>query len=509
MPLSFDAQSVPGKRAIRRLVAALAMMLLAFGAVCSYILLAERDAAKERANNAANSLAAALASEIYRNIESLNLSLDAVVEGMNRPDIAALPSELQRLVLFDRSVSAPQTGAILVLDSEGNIRQNSLGLDPTPLNLADRDYFLFHKRDPDAGTYISQPFVSRVSGEAIVAVSRRLSDADGAFNGVVVGSLRLSYLKELFARVTLSAASNITLSSTEGVMLMRWPFRPEYIGQNIKQVDLYEELRRASVVNFEATSAGDGIRRLISYSRVGDLPFVVGIGQPTSEVYAAWRQYAFLVALAILIMVGVTTGLTLYLAREFRRRDHAEMQLAALATTDALTGLKNRRHLDKTMAAEWQRARRERATLALIMIDVDFFKDYNDRLGHQCGDQVLKAVGEAMAQTVRSGVDVAARFGGDEFAVLLPGTAAASAAKVARRIRAVFDELCRKHNMAALGLSIGVAALPCTPGKAPSDLLVAADQALYRAKARGRGRIELATSEAGVLPKRANLHAAA
>ena len=120
----------------------------------------------------------------------LDLSLQAVVDDLKRPDINQFSPELRNLILFDRSATARHLGTIMVLDEAGNVRLNSRTLTPTPVNLADRDYFQAQKNNGAIGMYISRPFITRTSKEQVIGVSRRLSHTDGSFAGVVVGTLQ-------------------------------------------------------------------------------------------------------------------------------------------------------------------------------------------------------------------------------------------------------------------------------------------------------------------------------
>ena len=142
------------------------------------------------------------------------------------------------------------------------------------------------------------------------------------------------------------------------------------------------------------------------------------------------RIGAIMVALILFVL-----GTTLFLAREIGRRAQAEDKLEELATTDALTGLKNRRKFDTEIDAEWRRAARNKTPVALLMIDADHFKTYNDTYGHQAGDQVLVGIAICISDSVRRAGDCTARFGGEEFAVLLPGISAVDALGVAETIR--------------------------------------------------------------------------
>ena len=127
---------------------------------------------------------------------------------------------------------------------------------------------------------------------------------------------------------------------------------------------------------------------------------------------------------------------TLVLAREIGRRAEAEGKLEEMATTDALTGLRNRRKFDADIDVEWRRAMRQKTPIALLMIDADHFKAYNDTFGHQAGDQVLVGIAICISDSVRRAGDCAARYGGEEFAVLLPGHVGRRRLEVAETIRA-------------------------------------------------------------------------
>ena len=148
---------------------------------------------------------------------------------------------------------------------------------------------------------------------------------------------------------------------------------------------------------------------------------------------------------------------TLFLAREIGRRAKAEDKLEELATTDALTGLRNRRKFDADIDAEWRRAARQNTPLALLMIDADHFKSYNDTYGHQAGDQVLVGIAICISDLVRRAGDCAARYGGEEFAVLLPGLSPAEALEVAETIRLKVEHWSEDPQVTTV--SVGVASM--------------------------------------------------
>jgi diguanylate cyclase (GGDEF)-like protein len=189
-------------------------------------------------------------------------------------------------------------------------------------------------------------------------------------------------------------------------------------------------------------------------------------------------------------------------ARELERNrelSEAVQLLERLSSEDALTKLPNRREFDRRLALEWGRAQREVQTVALILVDVDCFKAYNDHYGHPAGDACLQRVAEALASVPQRSSDLTARFGGEEFVVLLPDTSVADALKIAERMRAAVTAMQLRHEYsvaaAVVTASFGVAAMMPTPRTDPAELLAHADAALYRAKADGRNCVAEHTVE--------------
>lgn len=174
----------------------------------------------------------------------------------------------------------------------------------------------------------------------------------------------------------------------------------------------------------------------------------------------------------------------------------ANAQLAHLSETDALTGIANRRRLDRALHEEWQRSGRHGQPVALLIVDVDHFKRYNDSLGHPMGDECLRAIAQILRQCVRRTGDLVARYGGEEFALLLPHTAAAEAMVVALACIEAVESAALPHPdsplAAHLTLSIGVASALAGAASLPASLVEAADTAVYAAKRAGRRRAMLA-----------------
>lgn len=178
--------------------------------------------------------------------------------------------------------------------------------------------------------------------------------------------------------------------------------------------------------------------------------------------------------------------------RDMTDHKNAQIALQQLATSDGLTGIANRRSFDEKIDLEWSRAQRQTGPLSLIMVDVDYFKRYNDHYGHQGGDECLKAVSAILQGQALRAADMTARYGGEEFAVILPNTDLEGARKVAERIRSETEALALPHANSDVApwvtLSLGVACLTPTLGSQSRALIALADQALYLAKESGRNR---------------------
>ncbi len=189
-----------------------------------------------------------------------------------------------------------------------------------------------------------------------------------------------------------------------------------------------------------------------------------------------------------------------------RRRMAEELRgsnarLSALASIDALTGIANRRAFDERFECDWRRAVLRRTPIALAMIDLDHFKEFNDTYGHPAGDKCLRAVAETLAQQIRHPESFIARFGGEEFALLLRDTQAREIGQVAERIRAAVHGLTLEHAAGGarrVSVSIGFAAVTPAEGDVRETLAQLADAALYQAKRLGRDRVETIASADGL-----------
>jgi diguanylate cyclase (GGDEF)-like protein len=480
-----DVASRPWRLSAKLLIASSVVTVLGFSAICASVMFDMRRGEEQLAHQTLENLASGIDADISRNIELYDLSLRAVVNGVALPEIKNVNKEIRHLILFDHAATAKHFGAIQVFDAEGRLTIDASTLDPVSENRSDEEYFQVHRDQPDVGLFISRPMLHR-SAYAIV-LSRRITGADGSFQGVVAGSIRFSYFHELFGRLSLDPGDTITVLRRDRTIIMRTPFDLDIIGKNLGDRQNWNPANLPGGGSYSGVGPVDSVPRLY-VRRNGTSSLFVVVGKPLDSILRLWRTEATRIGAVMMALICFVLGVTLFLAREIGRRAQAEDKLEELATTDALTGLRNRRKFDIVIDDEWRRATRQSMPLALLMIDADHFKAYNDSFGHQAGDQMLVGIAICISDSVRRAGDCAARYGGEEFAVLLPGLSPAESLAVAETIRLKVQQWSDETTV-----SVGVASLTPIVTMEWSELLEAADKALYAAKANGRNRSVLAS----------------
>jgi diguanylate cyclase (GGDEF)-like protein len=430
------------------------------------------------------------------------------------------PKALERLhrLLVMRVQELPELHAIFIFDKDGRTLANSKEKQDVDSNNADREYFAFHKTRSDLGPYVGAPVRSRNNGMWIIPLSRRLNDVDGHFAGVVLATLSLDYFNAFYAEYDIGHDGAILLALNRGIQLVRWPMLPNSVGRDVSTGPLFAtyaqhgESGRATFI-----SPGDGVERLVAYNRLPHYPVLVSAALSKDEVLAEWRRATLVQGVIIAFIVLVLGYLGFRLVEQITLRTTAEEEarhtgeallglnrtLEKLAMQDGLTGLANRRQFDTALQNELSRATRSASSLALIMIDVDHFKKYNDIYGHLAGDECLRQISRVIQSAEGRSGDLAARYGGEEFALLLPSTDVSGALKVAEDIRKTIHELKIRHDgnfKGVVTISAGVNALePVTDADTPASLIRVADEALYAAKSSGRDQSRALNAEKKVL----------
>ena len=342
------------------------------------------------------------------------------------------------------------------------------------------------------------PVEKSASKRPVVVIARTEGGPDGYLLGGVLAVLDLEYAQHWLASFDVEPLDSLSLLDTDGILLARVPPLPGSIGQLIPPTPTQPPFSEITeVATFRDLSPVDGRQRVYGVAKLERFPIVALVGFDRGTVLQAWHRrvwqllggYAGLVALSLLVLRIQLTML------------HQREALHRLATTDALTGIANRRHLMDIGHREFTRARRYDHELAVLMLDIDHFKLINDRWGHPTGDRTIRAVADALT-TMARGQDIGGRLGGEEFALVLPATTLDGARSIAERLRLVVQD---NRNVQAddgqpvrFTVSIGVAALSASDSTF-DHLLQRADRALYQAKDGGRNLVVVRDAVPGLV----------
>ncbi|WP_276487076.1 sensor domain-containing diguanylate cyclase [Ectopseudomonas mendocina] len=462
------------------------------------------------------------------NVANLNLAhaLDKYSEGVIRQSELVLVDLAERLeqegkdrahlerlqkLVQQQSQVLKLASTIIIYNAQGDRLLVSRGDINARPNAADRLFFIHHRDNPSPETFIGPTIRSRLNGDWIFTVSRRLNDADGSFSGVVAITLSVEQYLQLFGSLDLGRQGVMSLSTSDGILLFRQPFREQDVGLDWSSSPIFQMLRERDHALTTQISRLDGVERLYAFRRNSNMPLITMVALGRDEALTAWRRDARLFATVVMILLLAVGFIGQRLLVDVRRRSRVERQLLIareelldanarleiLASQDALTGLANRRCFDQALEVEIRRAHRRGSHLALMLLDIDLFKRYNDHYGHLAGDECLRNVANVLKQCMRRPGDLAARYGGEELVVILPNTTAEGAEAVALGFMESLAQCNLPHQGSPfhrITVSVGVASLIPGPQDSASlavSLIEAADQALYRAKANGRNRLEI------------------
>lgn len=474
-------------------------LVAAMAVICAVTLYQSRLDTMAHAIETSRNLALFAENDVARNIEHYDLSLQAVVDGVNDPELINASARVRALALFDRAANATYLGSFVVLDAQGNVALDARDELSKSANFSSRDFFIAHKTNPAVGLYIGVPYVSKRHGDAMsIPLSRRISNADGTFAGVVLIDLQLEYFKQLFSGLSLGKNGSVALIRKDGVMMMRHPFNSKVIGRSIRDASTFKRFMSGSEGSFSDKSFLDGTERLYYFRNPSELPFIIMVAKAQSDIYESWWKRTLIIAGLMAVLSAAFIGLARAFVVQLNQRIRAESELALLARTDGLTGLNNRRRFDEMLDQEWVRARRNKLTFSVLFVDIDRFKIYNDTYGHQAGDDVIAKVARCISDSIRRPGDIAARYGGEEFIVALPDTEIEGASHIAEAIRTAVFQLEIDNIGSEFGcvtVSIGCASWDPKRDTDVPSVIHAADAALYSAKTTGRNKVMVYSEE--------------
>lgn len=475
-------------------LAALIGLLLA--ASCGWQVYADRQRTLEAEGERLQSLSLALSGNsevLFRGAAGLLRRIQRDIGrqgGLARFDERALHELLQgQLALLQEQANGPALHSMWVADAQGKMLGSSETYPGASIQVADREYFQHHRDTASSAVWLSPLLQSRISGQWVNLLTLRLNDPQGAFAGVLGISIRADYFERFYRALNLGKENTIALVREDGKLLYRHPFDARYTNIDLAQEPDFRRVRESGNGTFTSLSPFDGKLRIIGYTRGGEFPFFAVVSAHESSVLSQWRENSLIYALLGLLAYLAVLAFCYFGLRQLRHL----LAVSHVSLHDPLTALPNRRYFDQLVEAEWRRAARSQQPFAFLFVDIDHFKAFNDRYGHDRGDQCLRQVASALSAGLKRAGDMVVRYGGEEFVCILPDTDLAGARQVGASLVASIAALALPNEGAGpagiVTISAGVAAATPQRGESALDLLQRADEALYSAKNAGRNRV--------------------
>jgi diguanylate cyclase (GGDEF)-like protein len=409
------------------------------------------------------------------------------------------PAQVDRLesLLAQHVLETHQLQGVFFYDRTGSWIVSSFGIKPPNANNADREYFQYHEQNVNLGPHIGKAVRSRTTNAWIIPISRRVNDAQGNFDGVVLATVSMTYFDQFFDSFNMDDKGAIFLAMTDGTVLARRPFTDDVIGKSLVKGAVFTEyLPKAMSGTAMVTSIIDHVSRLYGYRQLAKYPLVVAAAISEESLLQEWRANSLksIIILVSAVIANILFGILLIQQIRFGLKAEARMRVAQsslekLALQDSMTGLSNRRHFERVLNIEFRRSGRNKTPLSLIMLDIDFFKSFNDAYGHFAGDQCIVAVADALRACLNRAGDLAVRYGGEEMAIFLPDNDDEGAFALAEKIRLSIVARQIPHADNPLGVvTVSLGCYTCVPGEQNTieTLIQCADAALYSAKKAGR-----------------------
>ncbi|WP_418186597.1 diguanylate cyclase [Aliarcobacter lanthieri] len=485
----------------------LIISLVLLGLIILWSIIAEIENISKREEDRLLTQARIIDNSISLIINSLNEVFIYTQDRINQGMLNNKDELIHEFKFFTRAVPIARTFAIINKDGKLIVsnREELVGFDST-----NRDYFTIIKNNQIKNRlYISSPYVTSL-GTWTITLSMMLEDKNGNFDGAMIATINPIMIKQILDSVSYSKDMRTSIISADGTLFLTTPNFDEILGTNIKQEgSLFSQYltrnEKSSILNGKTYISN--INRLVGFLKLKpeyidiNEPIYVAISRDIDILYESFEEeisiYIFLYFILSIVLIPI-----LYILQKRRYKlklDEIETdrilkeKLEAFAYIDGLTEIPNRRHFDQVFEKEWEYCLRNNKTLCTILIDIDFFKKYNDFYGHQVGDECLKKVAQTLKNSLNRSHDFVARYGGEEFVVILPDTNFEGAIKIAEILRNSIKELNIPHKNSDVSnvvtISLGLSFVIPNNDITPEILLRRSDESLYQSKNTGRDKV--------------------
>ncbi|WP_410173239.1 sensor domain-containing diguanylate cyclase [Enterobacter cloacae] len=446
--------------------------------------------------------------QINTGVANLSHTLDVYTEGIMRQsemlittisdviDIYGMTpkqaTHIQRIIENQDNLLT-QINNVVIYNVHGDIFTALYGNFSGPRKGADRSFFIYHKENKNQQIFIGQPVVSRTNGKWVITISRRLETHTGDFNGVVVVTLGIENFLALYGQIDIGHSGVIGLTTQSGVLLVRYPFKNNYIGAIVSDSPLFRKYLKVQNSGIASSvSRFDKVERIFAFEKNKRYGLVTTVAVSKEEALSPWRKQAVQLAVLILIFTVALIVASYFLYSDLSRKTRDNKELKIIASEDALTGLYNRRTFDEKILSEIAACAANDTPISVLIVDVDYFKKYNDNYGHPEGDRCLTLLGNSLRESLTRDNQLVARYGGEEFALILPDTDIQEAIRLAQTMIGNVFSLDIEHAFSPFGrvtVSVGVSTARAVDiAGSQQNIIIAADQALYQAKRAGRNR---------------------
>lgn len=488
----------------------LVFALLIIGIFTAYTLIIGYENIYKREENRLATQAKIINDNLSAQLHSIKESLLSVREELektsfdNPNNLISVTDQLKTFVKI-----LPTLRTFVVIDKTGKpIASNRE--DILKYNYKEREYFLNIQNNPHKDQFfVSAPYKT-VLGAWTLNIGVPYLNANEEFAGVIIAVFEPEELKKLLSSVSYASDMVSSIIHGDGTLFLMSPFKEETLGINLnKEGTLYSKYLNSKKT--AVTLKGEALifkkDTLVSFNIVKsedinlDKALYVAVSRDVDSVYASFKNEFFIItSLYVVLLIISIPGLYFiqkrrYISKliELEAEDMLKQRLESFAYLDSLTEIPNRRYFDQVFDQEWRYCLRNQKELSIVLVDIDFFKMYNDTYGHQAGDVTLKEVAQALHKSLNRSHDLAARYGGEEFICVLPDTDISGAQIKAESLRFDVENLNIPHENSktsnVVTISLGIATIIPRDDMNPSDLLKMADEALYISKKDGRNRV--------------------